>query len=265
MSIHKEHRGWKAAIWLGLLLLGGALLAAIFLSRQLPMNDSRVESSRSRSQVESSRSRAPSSTNNASPFEPIDRALDQRVRANLAFNAPDHGRVGEKLLIDAKLSTRLTPAELKELVRKELQDLPGGSGSLEGAELRVSSRMVASLSGGPAFDISPDGPQEQWVSDNEVTSWLWEATPKVAGRHTLILRLEAVVSVEGRDGRRNIEPFIRPIDVSIAEPKTIEEWLEYIRKNGENVSWIWGTLILPAAGAIWIWIRKRNPPEAGKS
>ena len=119
--------------------------------------------------------------------------------------------------------------------------------------------MVATLSGGSAFNVSPSGPQEQWVSDKETTDWIWHATPKAVGEQVLILKLDALISINGRDDRRTINTFRRQISVDVGWPETVGEWLELIKKTGENLSWIWVTLLIPIGGGVWAWVKRRKP------
>jgi hypothetical protein len=179
----------------------------------------------------------------------VDEALENLRAANVAFNTPDKARVGKQFIVEAKLSTHLHPEEMKVLI--------GEPGKREVATLKVSDRMVATLSGGSAFDVSPSGPKEQWISDKELTEWDWQITPKSVGEQILILSFDAIISVNGKEDRRTINTFKRRINVDVGWPETVGEWLEFIKKTGENVSWIWATLLIPIGGGIWAWIKHR--------
>jgi hypothetical protein len=124
--------------------------------------------------------------------------------------------------------------------------------------LKVSNRMAATLSGGTAFDVTPTGPQEQWISDTETTEWNWQVTPKSAGEQFLMLSLDALITLNGKDDKRTLNTFKRKINVEVGWPENISEWLELIKKNGENATWIWGTLLIPIGGAAWAWIRRKR-------
>ena len=76
--------------------------------------------------------------------------------------------------------------------------LIGEPGKVEAAALKVSERMVATLSGGSAFDVSPSGPQATVGSHKETTDWIWHATPKAVGEQVLILKLDALISINGK-------------------------------------------------------------------
>ena len=183
----------------------------------------------------------------------VDEALASLRAANVAFNTPDKARLSNEFIVQAKLSTRLRPEELQVLI-----DEPG---KRQVATLNVSDRMAATLSGGSAFDVSPSGPQEQWISESGTTEWNWQVTPKSAGEQSLILTFDALISLNGKEDRRTINTFKRRIVVDVGWPETAGEWLEMVKKTGENVSWIWATLLLPVGGGIWAWIKRRGRPS----
>lgn len=184
----------------------------------------------------------------------VDQALARLQSANMAFNAPDHARVGKPVVIEAKLSTRLSQEEMKVSIEE--------AGTVRTATLKVSDRMAATLVGGDSFDVSPTGPQEQWISDTEPTSWTWQVTPKLVGEdQLLLLTFDALISINGKEDRRTINTLKARINVDVGWPETLGEWLELIRKTGENVSWIWATILVPIGGAVWAFIKRRRRVE----
>jgi hypothetical protein len=190
---------------------------------------------------------APVTTPTPTPVT-LDKALERLRSGNVAFNTPDEARVGKQFIVEAKLSSRLTKEEIQVLI-----DEPG---KREVAALRIADRMLATLAGGSAFEISPSGPKEQWISENETTDWVWEVTPKTVGEQTLLLSFDAVITLDGKEDKRTINTFKRRINVDVGWPQTVGEWLELTKKTGENVSWIWATLLIPIGGAIWAWTKR---------
>lgn len=185
----------------------------------------------------------------------VDEALARLRAANVAFNVPEHARVSTPLTIEAKLSTHLNQEELKKLVSE--------AGKLEASSLKASGRMIATLSGA-AFKIAPSGPQEQLVSDKEVTSWTWQATPDQPGIQTLILNFDAIITINEKDSKRTISTLKKTISVDVGPPNSILAWLELINKYGESISWLWATLLIPIGGAIWAWVKRRKSVEHDK-
>lgn len=188
----------------------------------------------------------------------VDQALATLKLAMVAFNTPEHARVAKTLVIEASISTHLRKTELQVLI-----DEPG---KIEIGNLKVSDRMASTLIGS-AFDISPSGPQEQWVSDTEVTSWRWQVTPKTVGEQVMILSFDALININGKDDRRTINTFKRIIKVDVGFPETFGEWLELVKHTGENISWIWTTLLVllggSGIGGTWAWIKRHRRPPTG--
>jgi hypothetical protein len=183
----------------------------------------------------------------------LDTALNALIGGNLAFNTPEHMSLRKSQIIEAKISVNL-PADV---LLRQLSE----AGNKVSAGLLVADRMAATLSGGGAFDVSPSGPLEQLISHQQVTSWTWEVTPKEVGTQYLILSFDAMLTVGGKEGIRNINTFKRPIEVEVGWPETPDEWFQWFRTLFENISWLWVTLLVPVA--LWIWNRFRKPPPPG--
>jgi hypothetical protein len=161
--------------------------------------------------------------------------------------------IGKSQVIEAKLSVKLPVTELMDQLTE--------AGKKESSAIKVADRMSASLSGGGAFDVSPSGPQEQLISQNEVTTWTWDVTPKQAGTQRLLLSFDAVFLIDGKAGNRNINTFKRKIEVQVAWPETASEWLDYFKKLFEEASWLWASILVPLG--VWIWARFRKKPPPG--
>lgn len=166
---------------------------------------------------------------------PLDEALEKLIAGNVAFNNPEHMTVGRPRLVEAKLSTTLPPDELKAQLTE--------AGRIESAELTVGDRMSATLNGGAEFDISPSGPQVQWISEQQVTTWTWNVTPKMAGTQYLTLSFDAVITLSGKDANRNIRTLARQIEVDVGWPTTPSEWFDLSRKWFDTVNWLWASII----------------------
>lgn len=123
-------------------------------------------------------------------FQAVDAALGRMVDAQVAFTAPERMRIGQTLAVQAILA----PGVDADLANR-LIGLLTAQGRREVAQLRASDRMRATLTGGTAFEVTPSGPQMQFVGSKEPTVWHWEAAAKMAGKHELTLGFEAIISV----------------------------------------------------------------------
>lgn len=183
----------------------------------------------------------------------VDEAIRRLADANVAFNTPSKARLGKDLRIVAKLSTKLP----QETLAREVE----GLGTPTVAPLKVSDRVIATLTGGGAFDISPAGPQEQAVSESELTEWSWLVTPKAAGEQTLILTFDAIIAPQGKDVRRTVRTLTQKINVEVGWPESAGEWIEFIKKQAETAQWISAT-VLAIGGAVLAWAKKISPDQS---
>ncbi|PPD46651.1 MAG: hypothetical protein CTY15_01175 [Methylocystis sp.] len=185
----------------------------------------------------------------------VDKARATLKQANVAFNAPERGEIGKTFLVEAKISEVLTRPELSRKIE--------GPGKIESAPLQVSKRVIATLSGGEAFDVSPSGPQSKFVSESDITAWTWQVTPKSAGDDKLlILTFDAVIKVGDQIDNWTINTFRRSLHVEVDWPENASQWLDWAKKNGENIHWIWVTIILPTGVAFLAWLTGRRSGAA---
>lgn len=182
----------------------------------------------------------------------MDAALAKLIAGNLAFNAPQKATVGVSIPIEARLSVSQAPSALAA----EL----AGPGVRETASLQVSDRMAATLDGGAEFEVSPAGPQTQFVSRVQTTQWAWTVTPKQAGAHTLTLSFDALLTVDGQQGTRRVTTLRRNIAVVVARPQGVTGWLKAVGDFMNNASWLWSAPILAIGGFVWARLRRRKAP-----
>jgi len=186
---------------------------------------------------------APPGTETPGP-SPVDAALEELSKANLAFNAPAEIALGEVRLIELAVSPSASAKEL-------LENLENPSGA-DTAEARVSNIMTAALTG-PAFEIEAVTPETQAISLAEPTKWEWYAEPTRPGRHQLRLSLSALIEVEGTEATRSIETFRRDITVEVPWSQRIAAFF------ASNWQWFLTVLLIPLVR--WGWTRWRAPDE----
>jgi hypothetical protein len=178
--------------------------------------------------------------------DPIDRILANLQLANIAFNAPTTLRLGDSTEIQLLLSAR-------EPIRK-LQDRISELGKKEGAQIRVSKRMEARLSG-LNFKIQAIAPEIQAVGEQEVTEWKWEIEATKTGTQRVHLTLSAFIDVEGQQTSHAIRTFEQTLEIHVT-------W--YDRTSGfiaENWQWLWTAILVPIGGWILHKRRTRSVPD----
>jgi hypothetical protein len=175
----------------------------------------------------------------------IDQIIASLPRANAAFNAPTALSLGESAVVQLRLSAQKSIRELKE----EITAL----GEKEGANIKVSDRMEARLTG-LGFEIEAVTPETQGVSGQDVTEWKWEIEPTETGTQRLHLTLTALIEVDGEASPRTVRTFERMLVVDVALSKRVSEFV------GDNWQWLWTAILIPVAG----WLVRRRVVQPRK-
>jgi hypothetical protein len=138
----------------------------------------------------------------------FDQQLARLEKANIAYDTPDNLQLGEPRIIKLLLSTQRSIPEIQATFETPEQT--------EGAEIEVSSRMRARLTGG-GFIIQPLTEADRYISGVTETKWLWEISPIRTGIQTMRLTLEALIRVGDTETFQPIETYDRLIDVRVDE------------------------------------------------
>lgn len=154
--------------------------------------------------------------------------------------------LSDTAIIQLKLDLATSIDELKRTIEAE--------GQKEGARIKVADRMEARLSG-PNFAITQVTPEQQAISQGQVTEWKWEVKPTAEGRHHLHLTLSALLSVGGASTQRTIRTFDKFIEVDVTLPQRVSSFIQ------GNWQWLWAVLLAPFAG--WGW-NKWSGSKGGK-
>jgi hypothetical protein len=141
------------------------------------------------------------------------------------------------------LGIKRTIEELEQDIKIEM-DKAHLSGGIEGARIKVASLMQAHLEGNN-FDVKPITPEEQPISSEVTTEWLWEAKPKSEGIHSLNLTLNAKLLVQNTATYRTIRTFYKEIRVEVTKPQQIKRFIK------DNWQWLWTVILAPVC--IWLW------------
>ena len=163
--------------------------------------------------------------------------------ANVVFTTPASMKMEETKDVELLVS----PSESVEKLKETLSE-PGSSGS---GTTKYAERMEAQLAG-TGFDITPIGPAIQPVEDNSTTTWKWQIKPKDGGAQRLDLTLNAVLN-DGKDKRME-RTFHRDILINVSFTQRATTFIGRLK----DVQWLWVAIIVPLAGAIYGWWRKKR-------
>jgi len=174
------------------------------------------------------------------PIAAVDRILDSLARANIAFNAPETINLAASAQIQLLLSLEQSIDDLRNALTQP--------GEKEGAQIRVSDRMEAHLTG-QNFQITAITPGEQAITSIGTTEWKWEVKPVTPGRHGLHLTLTALFEVDGKSTRRAIRTFDKTIAVDVT---LSQQFSGFVARNWQ---WLWTALLVPLV--VWL-VKKRK-------
>jgi hypothetical protein len=172
-----------------------------------------------------------------------------RGEANVGFQVPETMRLDETKTIELVVS----PTESVESIKKGLEE----EGRTETSTTRYSDRMEAKLVG-TGFTITPAGPDIQPVEPGQLTRWKWQIQPKAGGIQRLDLTLNAIVN-DGKD-RKLISALKREIQIKVTWGQRASTFVGALK----DIHWLWGALIVPIAGAIYAWWRKKGAKRPKK-
>ncbi len=181
--------------------------------------------------------------------------VDNWVRAlpwaNIAFNAPNPMRFQRRVEIQLLLSSE---ESMDELIKRL-----AAPGSREAAEVKVSSRMKANLTG-RGFDVVAIRPEEQAVGTSGTTEWRWEVTPTSDQSQGLLhLTLTALVAVDGSPVPVAVRTFDRWVAIEVTWTQRLSAFV------GDYWQWLWAAVLVPLGAGIWRKIkayRRLSSPSA---
>lgn len=171
----------------------------------------------------------------------IDQILEKLEFGHIAFNVPATINLRDTAIIQLMLDLKTPVDQLKQMIE--------AAGEKQGAQIRVSDRMEARLSG-PNFAITAIAPEIQAISRSNITEWKWEVKPTSDGRHHLHLTLSALLSINGASTPRAIRTFDQMIEVEVMWYQRIESFFD------KNWQWLWAAILVPIAG--WLWKRRSS-------
>jgi hypothetical protein len=174
----------------------------------------------------------------------IDDALDALEPANIAFNTPSELRLDEQEAVQLLVSRDQTIKELQAQIDDAI-------GEKEGATIKVSDVMIASLTG-LDFDIERTSDARQPVSSTGATMWGWSVQPTEPGTRSLHLTLTALLDINGKEETYTVKTFDRTWTVVVPWPDRVTGFA------GENWQWLWTAIFLPLAAIVWRRLRTRQ-------
>lgn len=154
----------------------------------------------------------------------------QTFNASMAFSMRDKSNIDE----DIKAQLLIDPRKDLEQLEKELTV----SGNKLSKNIKVTKIVKATLTA-PDFDVKNITEEEQFITLDQPTEWLWTLSPKSTGVYEVNLSITAILNINGRESKHHLKTFERTIAVEITHEQIVKKWI------AENWKWVISTLIIP--------------------
>lgn len=177
-------------------------------------------------------------------LSPVDLILHTMQLGNIAFNAPTSMDLDETVRIQLLLGIKQTIEELKQNIKVEIEK-KHLFGDIEAARIKVAPLIMQAHLEGYSFDIKSITPDEQPISSEITTEWLWEVIPKSSGIGILSLTLNAKLPIEGNSTYRTIRTFKKEIRVEVTKLQQTENFIK------DNWQWLWTAIFFPMGAWLW--------------
>ena len=238
--------GGRSRMWFAAVGIAAAAVAVVGLGTALSLLDDDDAAGDGAAPPPAPTTRPPSDSPPLFRVSSVDRALKSLTPANIAFNTPTELHLGEQTQVELAVSRRQAIEQLKKLIE--------AAGKKEGATIKVSDVMVATLSG-LRFDIQRISDARQPVAETGVTEWSWTVEPTAAGTRSLHLTLTALIDVDGTEETFTVKTYDRMWTVAVPWPDRVTGFA------GSNWQWLWTAILLPVVGLVWRRLRTRHRPE----
>jgi hypothetical protein len=169
-------------------------------------------------------------------LEVVEEIVSRLEWGNIAFDTPKIIKFEQSKVIELILSPT------KSL--KELQSSLKSSEQTESAQVQISNRMQADLSG-LGFKIEALTPKEQAVYKGKTTQWKWEVTPTKDEDQNLYLTLSAIINMSNQKVPFVVKTFDKIIKVDVSFDKRISTFI------GTNWQWLWASIFVPLSPFLW--------------
>lgn len=162
---------------------------------------------------------------------PQERLGDASIVFAMPTEANINDQINAELLIDPIKEVNQLADQLSDDLKSKI---------IEKKKIKISKVLIAKLTA-IDFTVTNITPEEQVVTENSPTQWLWELQPKTAGKHSVELTVTAVFKINGEDSVHTLRTFAKVIQVDITTKQIISAWLN------QYWQWILSSLILPLA------------------
>lgn len=154
--------------------------------------------------------------------------------------------IDDSATVELRVGPNQTPEEVKKAIKYP--------GTVEVHEVRISNRMQADISGDKTvLSITNLDPEIQAVSGQSPTNWRWLIKPLKEGKHSVAVKLYALVKIDGSPTPLKIASYDGTIVVTVTTRQQVEAFVK------QNWQWLWTMIFVPAGGLWWKFRTKKEP------
>ncbi len=193
------------------------------------------------------------SLNRPGDYINVDMLLGRLKYSNIIYNPPDKLYLRQDYPLSLLISRGLSKIELFS----RLDSILGNSkiAPLRFEKIKSSAMLEVKLTG-QSFSISSGSPEIQSISSVDVTRWKWIIKPMEVGDKHLMLSINAILNIDGKEQSHSIETFNTKIEVSVKD-----KFWYYVIKYQNYLIGI-GTLL---SGLICVyfgfWLNRNSKPK----
>lgn len=176
--------------------------------------------------------------------------LSTLTKGQYVFNPPKEMKVGEKERIEVRIT--------EDIAADLTKDLKGRGTPQVDKSIEVGTFMKVRLCCGPPghghpFDIISLNEAEQVVTNNKITEWAFDVTPRESGKQKLQLIITVRIKLPGMEDEKKDHPVIeKTIHVKVNAWRSTNKFI----KN--NWQWLAVTIIIPLILFVWRYYRNKS-------
>jgi len=153
--------------------------------------------------------------------------MAQLTNAAMVFTLPENANIDDEVRAHLVIDANKTVDELAKSLGGDVR---------ASNQIKVSKIIVAKLVA-PDFVVTPITPEEQALTIDESTEWIWDLQPKSAGSFTADLVITALVQVGNKSSTHSIKTFSKKLTIDIKPQQAIKAWFK------EHWQWIVGMIL----------------------
>jgi hypothetical protein len=187
-------------------------------------------------------------------YEKIESITDSLQYSQIAFNSPSQMVLNEETYVILLASNYLTEKTLESKL-DSIFDRQNNTDSIETHQIRSTALLEAQLTG-QNFSVESGSPVRQPVFDYDVTRWDWIVQPKQEGIKFLVLTINVILDLNGKQTPFTIGTFRKEIKVTVEN-----KFEKFYESNQTLIIWFLSTGFTFGSVYFGFWLDKKKRNE----